>query len=164
MVWICVHVVPFQVHVSFKAEGAPALPPNITTLPTIGSYAIAGSPRGEGLVAGNCSVQVVPSQVHVWFMLPPKRTTSPLAASYAIVALLGGGLVDGNFCVQVFARPFQIQVSARLGLQFPPINITTFSVAWSYTIPCVSNSQARGETGGNCWVHVTPSQVHVSFT
>jgi hypothetical protein len=73
-----------------------------------------------------CWVHAVPVQVQVSFRgrelesVPPKRTTWPVAASYAMLAVyLAGGLVAGLSCVHVV--PFQVQVSFRVTMVGGPM-------------------------------------------
>src|SRR5580693_7208182 len=126
--------------------------------------------RADGAEAGNCWIQVVPFQFQVSVnstapppVLPPNRTTVCVDVSYAMGALRAEGLAAGFCMVQVFAIPSHVHVSPRktVALLLPPPNKTTFPVAGSYAKPI--ESRADGDTGGNCWVQVAPSQVHVSL-
>src|SRR5580658_3924030 len=75
----------------------------------------------------------------------------------------GDGLDAGNCWVQVFATPSHVQVSPRVPWElFRPPNSNTVRVALSYAMPPDRNCRGDGETGGNCCVQVTPSQVQVS--
>src|SRR5580693_298562 len=99
-------------------------PPKRTIVPVAGSCAITAPARADGLLAGDCWDQVLPSQVHVserkpLAPSPPNRIILPLAGSYTIIAASrAGGLVAGDSCVQVM--PFQVYVSERTPALSPP--------------------------------------------
>jgi hypothetical protein len=64
-----VHVLltPFHAQVSLNASSPPEvlLPPKSRTVLSLGSYTIVDHSRGDGDTGGNCSVQLIPSQVQV---------------------------------------------------------------------------------------------------
>src|SRR6266545_2948798 len=119
--------------------------------------------RARGDVDGVCSVQFVPSHVHVspkmskpW---PPNITICWCAWSYAIpISDLFGGDVAGDCWAHV--APSQVQVSLKMA-SVPPPNMTITWRAPSQTRPMFA--RAFGGEGTTILFHVRPFQTHVSF-
>src|SRR5437667_11792725 len=87
--------------------------------------------RGEGLIEGNCWVQVVPSQTQVSPKSPespepPNSTTCPCASSYVMLwRVRPGGLTGGCFCVQVVPSHTQLSDKFKPTASPNPPNKTT---------------------------------------
>src|SRR5438552_11433105 len=70
-----VHVVPSQIHMSFRFCGSPA--PNMTISPSTPSYSIRWPNRALGLVGGLKRDQLVPVHSHVSFVTVSVGSTLP---------------------------------------------------------------------------------------
>src|SRR5207244_9436020 len=137
-----------------------------------GSAAMAGRRvRADGLVAGCCWVQVVPSQVQVSsrkllvLLIPPKSTTLPVPGSVAIAGVCrAAGLVAGLRLVQHIDVWSGLAAVKQLPLEYAaPAELSTRAEASKPNEPRLAPHRRRRRRDSAACIRMGPSHDHAAL-